>query len=148
MSTYFFFIVPTIISYTSEISIYTAFSFFFIPFLDRLEKNSNKKYDPVAADAGCESEENYDYLESKKQEAFIKPSTYEKSKTKKKSKSGYQAIVSIYECEKCHGCKYKDRCTKAKGNKQIYVAKNFVNLRKKSLEDITTPNGILLRINR
>ncbi|AQS10503.1 transposase DDE domain protein [Clostridium saccharobutylicum] len=156
----------------------------FIPFLDRLEKNLSKKYDSVTADAGYESEENYVYLESKKQEAFIKPSTYEKSKTKKfksdiskkenmsynaqedyyicavgnkmllrgitkkKSKSGYQATVSIYECEKCDGCKYKDKCTKAKGNKQIYVAKNFMRLRKKSLQNITTPKGILLRMNR
>ncbi len=55
----------------------------FIPFLDRLEKNLNQKYESVTADAGYESEENYAYLESKKQEAFIKPANYEKSKTKK-----------------------------------------------------------------
>lgn len=156
----------------------------FIPFLDRLEKNLNEKYDSVTADAGYESEENYVYLESKKQESFIKPSIYEKSKTKKfksdiskkenmsynaeedyyicaagkkmllkgttkkKSKSGYEANISIYECEKCDGCKYKYKCTKAKGNKQIYVAKNFMRLRKKSLKNITTPKGILLRMNR
>lgn len=55
----------------------------FIPFLDRLEKNLNQKYESVTADAGYESEENYAYLESKKQEAFIKPANYKKSKTKK-----------------------------------------------------------------
>ncbi len=55
----------------------------FIPFLDRLEKNLNQKYESVTVDAGYESEENYAYLESKKQEAFIKPANYEKSKTKK-----------------------------------------------------------------
>ncbi|MDS0528586.1 IS1182 family transposase [Clostridium sp. SHJSY1] len=155
-----------------------------IPFLDKLEKNINEKYDSVTADAGYESEENYTYLESKKQEAFIKPSIYEKSKTrkfkndiskrenmaynseedyyicangkkllfkgttKKKTKSGYKAIVSIYESEKCDSCKYKSKCTKAKGNKQLYVAKNFIRLRKKSLENITSKNGILLRMNR
>ncbi len=35
----------------------------FIPFLDRLEKNLNQKYESVTADAGYESEENYAYLE-------------------------------------------------------------------------------------
>ncbi len=54
----------------------------FIPFLDRLEKNLNPKYESVTADAGYESEENYAYLESKKQEAFIKPANYEKVKDK------------------------------------------------------------------
>ena len=54
----------------------------FIPFLDRLEKNLNQKYESVTADAGYESEENYAYLESKKQEALIKPANYEKTKTK------------------------------------------------------------------
>ena len=155
-----------------------------IPFLDRLEKNLNEKYESVTADAGYESEENYAYLESKKQKAFIKPANYEKSKTKKfkndiskkenmhynsqedyyicasgkkmllkgtrkkKTKSGYEATISIYECESCDGCKYKSKCTKAKGNKQIHVAKNFMRLRKNSLENITTPKGILLRMNR
>ena len=156
----------------------------FIPFLDRLEKNLNQKYESVTADAGYESEENYAYLESKKQEAFIKPANYEKSKTKKfksdiskkenmyyntdedyyicasgkkmllkgtkkkKTKSGYETTVSIYECEDCDGCEYKSKCTKAKGNKQIHVAKNFMRLRTNSLKNITTPKGILLRMNR
>ena len=55
----------------------------FIPFLDKLEKNLSKKYNSVTADAGYESEENYMHLESNNQEAYIKPATYEKSKTKK-----------------------------------------------------------------
>lgn len=42
---------------------------------------------------------------------------------KKKTKSGYEANVSIYECESCEGCKYKSKCTKAKDNKQIHVVK-------------------------
>ena len=71
-----------------------------------------------------------------------------KGTRKKKTKSGYEATVSIYECESCDGCKYKSKCTKAKGNKQIHVAKNFMRLRKNSLENITTPKGILLRMNR
>jgi transposase len=156
----------------------------FIPFLERLETNINKRYESVTADAGYESEENYVHLEFNNQKAFIKPSTYEKSKTKKfkediskrenmfydseedhyvcaagkkiffkgtkrkKSKSGFESIVSVYECENCDGCQYKNKCTKAKGNKQLHVAKNFIRLREKSLANITTPEGILLRMNR
>ena len=116
--------------------------------------------------------------------AFIKPQTYEKSKTKKfkndiskrenmqyneeedyyicaagkklfnkgtrnkTSKSNFKSIVHIYESESCLGCEYKSKCTKAKGNKLLYVSKNFVRLRKDSIENISTKEGILLRVNR
>lgn len=156
----------------------------FIPFLEKLESNLGEKYESVTADAGYESEENYAYLENNNQESYIKPQTYEKSKTskfkkdiskrenmfydiendfyicaagkklllkgfkRKKSKSGYESIVSIYQCENCNGCKYKSKCTKAKGNKQLYVTKEFIRLREKSLKNITTTKGILLRMNR
>ncbi len=71
-----------------------------------------------------------------------------KRNKKKKTKSGYETTVSIYEYEDCDGCEYKSKCTKAKGNKQIHVAKNFMRLRTNSLKNITTPKGILLRMNR
>ena len=156
----------------------------FIPFLDKLEKNLNKKYKSITADAGYESEENYTYLENNNQKAFIKPQIYEKSKTKKfkndiskrenmkyneeddyyvcaagkkllpkgsttrKSKSNFKSIVNIYECESCLGCEYKNKCTKAKNNRQLHVPKEFLRLRSESLANITTKEGIRLRINR
>lgn len=49
----------------------------------------------------------------------------------------YESTISIYECENCSGCEYKSKCTKAKGNKQLHVAKNFIRLRKRSLKNIT-----------
>lgn len=66
----------------------------------------------------------------------------------RKSKSGYESLVRIYECENCTDCEYKSKCTKAKGNKQLHVSPLFVEKRKASLENITTPEGIDLRINR
>ena len=36
---------------------------------------------------------------------------------KQKSKSGYESEVTVYECEDCTGCPYKEKCTKAKRNK-------------------------------
>jgi hypothetical protein len=75
----------------------------FIPFLDKLEKNLNKKYKSIIADAGYES---------------------------------------------CLGCEYKNKCTKAKNNRQLHVTKEFLTLRSESLSNITTKEGIRLRINR
>lgn len=155
-----------------------------IPFLDKLEEDLPIKFENVIADAGYESEENYNYLSKNNQNSYIKPQTYEKSKSKKfkkdiskrenmtyireddyyicslgkrlipvsttyrNSKSGYVSTVTIYECENCSGCTYKNKCTKAKGNKKLHVSKNFIKYREKSLNNITTPEGKLLRMNR
>ena len=67
---------------------------------------------------------------------------------KRTSKSGYISQVTKYECENCEGCPVENKCTKAKGNKQIQVSKKFVEKRKVSFENITTLEGIILRMNR
>lgn len=56
--------------------------------------------------------------------------------------------VTIYECENCTDCPYKDKCTKAKGNKRLHVSKDFIKYRDNSTTNITTPEGKLLRMNR
>lgn len=38
---------------------------------------------------------------------------------KQKSKNQYESEVTVYECESCEGCPYKNKCTKATGNKRI-----------------------------
>ena len=68
--------------------------------------------------------------------------------TPKQSKSGFVSTVTIYECENCGGCPYKNKCTKAKGNKKLYFSKNFKKYRENSLKNISTPEGKLLRMNR
>jgi transposase len=72
-----------------------------IPYLEKYGGG----YKNVVADAGLESEENYTYLEAHEQLAFIKPSNYEQSKTKKyKSDIGrrenmpYDAETDTYVC--------------------------------------------------
>ena len=67
---------------------------------------------------------------------------------KQKSKNGYESEVTVYECQNCSGCSYKEKCTKAKGNKKLYVSKNFIKQRQKSYENIMSETGILYRINR
>lgn len=54
-----------------------------IPFLSKLERNLQYRYENVVADAGYDSEENLVYLLNNHQNAYIKPSTYEKSKTRR-----------------------------------------------------------------
>ena len=66
----------------------------------------------------------------------------------KKSKSNFKSLVTIYECESCLGCEYKSKCTKAKNTRQIHVPKEFLRLRTESITNITTEEGIKLRMNR
>ena len=66
----------------------------------------------------------------------------------KVSKSNYKSVVTIYESENCNGCPYKNKCTKAKGNKRLHVSKDFIAKRNESLKNISTPQGKLLRMNR
>lgn len=154
------------------------------PFLENLKKQLPIKYENIIADAGYESEENYNYLEIENQNSFIKPSNYEISKkgsfkkkinlrenmtydadkdeyichndkklkyigdTKRKSKSGYESKIKIYECESCEQCSFKEKCTKAKGNRKLSVAEDFIKYRNESLKNIISEEGIKLRINR
>jgi len=61
---------------------------------------------------------------------------------KQKSKSGYESEVTVYECEDCTDCPYKERCTKAKGNKRLYISKSFLEKRQESYENILSETGI------
>ena len=67
---------------------------------------------------------------------------------KRVSKSGFKSEVTYYECESCEGCPYKKSCTRAKGNRTMRISKEFLRQRSESLERITSPTGILLRMNR
>ena len=67
---------------------------------------------------------------------------------KQVTKSGYEREVTYYECESCEGCQFRKKCTKSKGNRKMQVSKKFISQRAASLERITSPDGILLRMNR
>ena len=67
---------------------------------------------------------------------------------KQKTKSGYEREVTYYECDDCSQCKFKKKCTRAKGNRKLQVSKKFIARRAASLERITSPKGIQLRMNR
>ena len=67
---------------------------------------------------------------------------------KQKTKSGYEREVTYYECDDCSQCPLKKKCTRAKGNRKLQVSKKFISQRAASLERITSPEGIILRMNR
>lgn len=163
-----------------------------IPFLSKIERRLQYRYENVVADAGYDSEENLVYLYNHHQNAYIKPSTYEKSKTRRykndiglavnmiypefgdlyichagkvlyyeyertqRTKSGYLRKTSVYKCEDCSGCPYKEKCIK-KGNsntpieertKTLYVSRTYVNLKNRAYKLITSEFGKQLRMNR
>lgn len=66
----------------------------------------------------------------------------------RKSKSGYEAEVTVYECENCENCEFKPKCTRAKANRKMEVSKLFAEKRLQSLTNIISKEGILLRTNR
>ena len=68
-----------------------------IPFLERIRKNTEKKYLNIIADAGYASEENYTYLEENAQNAYIKPADYEIRKTQKYKRNIYRAENLSYD---------------------------------------------------
>jgi len=155
-----------------------------IPLLESMEENLGRRYENIIADAGYESEENYSYLESKGLTSYIKPQSYERSKTRRfkedfskrenmqydpqldeytchnqkklrktkvtyrTSATGHRSEITVYECEDCSDCPFKERCTRAKGNRRLMVPKRFIEQRQKSLENISTDKGIRLRVNR
>lgn len=60
-----------------------------IPFLESFSDQLAKQYENIIADAGYESEENYDYLKRNGYKTYIKPTNYEQLKTRKfKAKIG------------------------------------------------------------
>lgn len=69
-------------------------------------------------------------------------------KKKQRNKSGYQSEVTVYECEDCYGCPYKEKSTRAKGNNRLYLYKNFLKKRQESYENILSEKGILYWTNR
>lgn len=67
---------------------------------------------------------------------------------KQKSKSGYESEVTVYECDDCTYCPNKEKCTRAKGNKRLYISKSFLEKRQESYENILSETGIQYRMNR
>ena len=101
-------------------------------FKQDISKRENMGYDEITDTYTCHAGKELKPL-------FIK---------KQKSKSGYESEVTVYECEDCTGCPHKEKCTRAKGNKRLYISKSFLEKRQESYENILSEKGILYRMNR
>ena len=71
-----------------------------IPFLNRIQSHTHRKFERIIADAGYESSENYLYLEENGQECYIKPQNYEISKTRKYKTDPYSVENMAYDPKK------------------------------------------------
>lgn len=92
---------------------------------------------------------NFSYIPEK--DLFVCPEGNEMYPTQtkiSKSKTGYQSEKTIYTTDKCNDCPNRDKCTKSKYGRQIQQSKVFEQFRIESLKNITTEEGILLRMNR
>ena len=101
-------------------------------FKNDISKRENMEYDPETDIYTCHN--------GKK----LRPSSI----IHRKSASGYESEVTVYECESCDNCPHKSKCTKAKGNRKMQVSKTFVEKREVSYNNITTEKGAKLRMNR
>lgn len=78
---------------------------------------------------------------------------YEK---KEKTASGYKRTVTVYRCNQCQGCPFKNECIKGNNcktpmeerQKVLYVSKVMKEKRLETLERITSDYGTQLRMNR
>ena len=78
------------------------------------------------------------------------------SKKRSKNRNGYVSTATIYSCEDCSGCPYKEKCIRGNNcktplterNKYLNVSKIMKEKRKETLERITTEYGTKLRMNR
>ena len=101
--------------------------------------------------------ENMDYIES--EDCYICSNGRRLSVVKertKKNRNGYVSTETIYECEDCSGCPYKEKCIRGNNcntpmeerNKRLNVSKVMKKKREETLERITTEYGAQLRQNR
>lgn len=89
-----------------------------IPLMERIQRQSGRKIENIIADAGYASEENFSYLESHGQNAYIKPQYYEMSKTRKYKNDKYRPEHMAYDAE---ADEYT--CPNNKKLKYIYTSK-------------------------
>lgn len=66
----------------------------------------------------------------------------------RKTSTGYQQHISVYEAQNCQGCPIRGRCHKGKGNRRIDVNKRLNHLKKRAKERLNSPKGIEHRKNR
>jgi transposase len=72
------------------------------------------------------------------------------AKHTRKSKTGFESLVSTYSCTECAGCELRTKCSRAhdENTKQLGVCWEFQLQRARSLANISSAKGIQYRVNR
>ncbi|MDP4267664.1 MAG: IS1182 family transposase [Bacteroidota bacterium] len=156
----------------------------FVPHLDELEKQGHKNPENICADSIFGTEENYNELEKKKINSYLKyPSfrkensedsqknpfarenfeydnetdTYKcpyggklnfKEEREKKTKSGFNTISKIYECQNCKDCPFVSNCNRGEGNKTIEVNKRLDGYKAQARNNLNSEKGIKIQKKR
>ena len=97
-----------------------------------MEFRLSMEYDPEADEYTCRNGKKLTYRNSRK----------------KAGHTGYISETRIYECTGCDGCPYLGKCYKGKYNKRLQVSPQFDAYREESERNISSEEGILLRVNR
>ena len=100
-----------------------------VPFLKTLQREHEKKYASVTADAGYERLGNYLFLESNGQMSFIKPANYEQQKSAKFKKQlgrmenmAYDADEDCYICANGRKLSLRRECTELQNGQYVTTA--------------------------
>lgn len=103
------------------------------PFLREMEGYLSFKYKKIIADAGYESEENYNFIKNNKQIAYIKPANYEVSKTRtfKKDISRFENMDYDHK-QDIYICKNNRKLKKAK----VFIRKSRTGYKSEKTEYI------------
>ena len=70
---------------------------------------------------------------------------------KKKSDTGYESLIRIYECLNCAGCPHRDRCVKSEepfANRRLYINLRLNKLKEQARSLLTSETGLELRSKR
>ena len=93
--------------------------------------------------------ENFPYDEEKDEFTCPNDKKLKYKETKNyKTDNGYKTKRRYYECENCTGCPLKEKCTKAKGNREIQVSFRLKELKQRAKDNLCSERGIKLRKKR
>jgi len=92
----------------------------------------NLPYDEDTDSYQCPAGQRLDYLETRE----------------RRSSTGYESQVRIYEAEDCVGCGLREQCHKSKANRRIEINAELQGYRKRARELLLSPQGLDHRSRR
>ena len=92
----------------------------------------NLPYDEDTDSYQCPAGQRLDYLETRE----------------RRSSTGYESQVRIYEAEDCVGCGLREQCHKSKANRRIEINAELQGYRKRARELLLSPEGLDHRSRR